>query len=85
MDHNNDNHRITITVSGDMLREIDRRIPDRRPVCRQRFILDLLEAHLTMASSAPPKANEPGPNIHEQVEIFERKFQKLEEALHITL
>lgn len=48
MDYDKDTYRI-ITISGDMLREIDSRIPDRRAPCRQRFILDLVEARLAQA------------------------------------
>jgi hypothetical protein len=36
---------ITISVSSEMLNEIDSRTPDRR-VCRERFLMDDLEAYL---------------------------------------
>lgn len=43
-------HCITITVSGAMLRDIDTQLSDRQPACRERFILDLLKAHLVSAN-----------------------------------
>ena len=39
-------HPITIRVSIEMLNEIDNRTPDRRRICRQRFLLDALETYL---------------------------------------
>lgn len=50
-------HRITITVSEEIFREIDRRAVDRRAVCRARFVQDALEAFLagrTAISAWPP-------------------------------
>jgi hypothetical protein len=50
-------HRITITVSEEIFREIDRRAVDHRAVCRARFVLDALEAFLagrTAISIWPP-------------------------------
>jgi hypothetical protein len=39
-------HPITIRVSTKMLNEIDSRTPDRRRVCRERFVMDAVEAYL---------------------------------------
>ena len=39
-------HPITIRVSAEMLNEIDSRTPDRRRACRERFVMDALEAYL---------------------------------------
>jgi metal-responsive CopG/Arc/MetJ family transcriptional regulator len=39
-------HPIAIRVSIDMLNEIDTLIPDRRRVCRERFLMDAVEAYL---------------------------------------
>ncbi len=39
-------HPITTRVSIETLNEIDKRIPDRRRVCREQFLLDALETHL---------------------------------------
>ena len=39
-------HPITIRVSTETLNDIDWRLPDRRRSCRERFLLDALEAYL---------------------------------------
>jgi len=39
-------HPITIRVSIERLNDIDSRLPDRRRACRERFLMDALEAYL---------------------------------------
>jgi metal-responsive CopG/Arc/MetJ family transcriptional regulator len=49
---NDKTHPITIRISSEMLNQIDSRIPDRRRVCRERFVLDAVEAYLARALAA---------------------------------
>ena len=39
-------HPITIRVSTETLNDIDSRLPDRRRVCREQYLLDALQAYL---------------------------------------
>ena len=39
-------HPITIRVSRETLNEIDSLIPDRRRICRERYVMDAVEAYL---------------------------------------
>jgi hypothetical protein len=46
MTDENKTHPITIRISDELFREIDDRAPDRRPACRARYVLDVLETYI---------------------------------------